>query len=88
MTQTTNRIFDELGKLMTDAAGAAQGAQREAEAFFKAQGEKMLAGMDLVRRDEFEAVKAMAAKAREENEALSARLSALEAALARLNPSA
>jgi hypothetical protein len=62
MTQTTNRFFDELGKLMTDAAGAAQGAQREMETFMRAQAEKMLAGMDLVRRDEFEAVKAMAAK--------------------------
>jgi BMFP domain-containing protein YqiC len=78
MTQTNNRFFDELGKLMTDAAGAAQGAQREMESFMKAQGEKMLAGMDLVRRDEFEAVKAMAAKAREDSEALAQRVAALE----------
>ena len=84
MTQTNNRFFDELGKLMTDAAGAAQGAQREMEVFMRAQGEKMLAGMDLVRRDEFEAVKAMAAKAREDSEELSVKLAALEAEVARL----
>ena len=84
MTQTTNRIFDEIGKLMTDAAGAAQGAQKEMENFMRAQGEKMLAGMDLVRRDEFEAVKAMAAKAREDSDALMAKVAALEAEIARL----
>ena len=84
MTQTSNRFFDELGKLMTDAAGAAQGAQKEMETFMRAQGEKMLAGMDLVRRDEFEAVKAMAAKAREDSEVLAAKLAALENELQRL----
>ena len=84
MTQTSNRFFDELGKLMTDAAGAAQGAQKEMETFMRAQGEKMLAGMDLVRRDEFEAVKAMAAKAREDSEALGVKLAALENELQRL----
>jgi len=84
MTQTSNRFFDELGKLMTDAAGAAQGAQKEMETFMRAQGEKMLAGMDLVRREEFEAVKAMAAKAREDSEVLAAKLAALENELQRL----
>ena len=84
MTQTSNRLFDELGKLMTDAAGAAQGAQKEMETFMRAQGEKMLAGMDLVRRDEFEAVKAMAVKAREEGDALMARVAALESEIARM----
>lgn len=84
MTQTSNRFFDELGKLMTDAAGAAQGAQQEMETFMRAQGEKMLAGMDLVRRDEFEAVKAMAAKARDDSDALGAKLAALENELQRL----
>jgi BMFP domain-containing protein YqiC len=84
MTQTNNRIFDELGKLMTDAMGAAQGAQREVETIMKSQGEKMLAGMDLIKRDEFEAVKAMAANAREENERLAARIATLEATVARL----
>ncbi|MCU0954766.1 MAG: accessory factor UbiK family protein [Deltaproteobacteria bacterium] len=87
MTQTTNRFFDELGKLMTDAAGAAQGAQREMESFMRAQAEKMLAGMDLVKRDEFEAAKAMAAKAREDSEALAERLAALEDEVRRLKGS-
>lgn len=87
MTQTTNRFFDELGKLMTDAAGAAQGAQREMESFMRAQAEKMLAGMDLVKRDEFEAAKAMAAKARDDSEALVARVAALEEEVRRLKDS-
>jgi BMFP domain-containing protein YqiC len=60
MTQTTNRFLDEFAKLMTDAAGAADGLRKEAETFFKAQGEKILRDMDVVRREEFEAVKAMA----------------------------
>jgi BMFP domain-containing protein YqiC len=81
MTQTNNRLLDELAKLMTDAAGAAQGVQREATNLFKAQGERIVREMDLVSREEFEAVKAMAQKAREENEALAARLAALEARL-------
>ena len=84
MTQTNNRIFDELAKLMTDAAGAAQGMRREVETFFKSQGERVLREMDVVSREEFEATKAMAVKAREENEALAARLAALEAELAAL----
>ncbi len=81
MTQTTSRVFDEIAKLMTDAAGAAQGARREAEGVFRAQAERILADLDVVRREEFEAVKAMAVKAREENEALAQRIAALEAAL-------
>ena len=56
MTQTTNRFLDEFAKLMTDAAGAADGLRKEAETFFKAQGEKVLRDMDVVRREEFEAV--------------------------------
>ena len=72
MTQTNNRFLDELAKLMTDAAGAAQGMQREFETMMKAQGEKILRDMDVVQREEFEAVKEMAAKAREENDRLSA----------------
>jgi BMFP domain-containing protein YqiC len=84
MTQTNNRMFDELGKLMTDAMGAAQGAQREVETLMKAQAERMLSGMDLVKRDEFDAVKAMAAKAREENDRLEARIAALENAIAQI----
>lgn len=81
MTQTNNRLLDELAKLLTDAAGAAQGVQREAANLFKAQGERIVREMDLVSREEFEAVKAMAQKAREENDALSARLAALESRL-------
>lgn len=84
MTQTTNRFFDELAKLMTDAAGAAQGMRREFETIMKAQGERILREMDVVRRDEFEAVKAMAQRAREENERLEARIAALEAQVAEL----
>jgi BMFP domain-containing protein YqiC len=83
MTQTTNRFLDEFAKLMTDAAGAADGLRKEAEQLFKSQGERFLREMDVVRREEFEAVKAMAEKARAENERLEARLVALETQLAR-----
>jgi len=82
MTQTNNRLFDEFAKLMTDAAGAAQGVRREVETMMRAQGEKLVAGMDLVQREEFEAVKEMAAKARDENAELKERIAKLEAALA------
>lgn len=79
MTQTNNRLLDEFAKLMTDAAGAAQGVQREVQTLMRSQGERILRDMDVVSREEFEAVKAMAAKAREENDVLTARLAALEA---------
>jgi BMFP domain-containing protein YqiC len=82
MTQTTNRFFDEVARLMNDAAGVAQGVRREFDNMFKAQAEKWLRDLDLVKREEFEAVKDMAALARQENEALKARLAALEAKLA------
>ena len=82
MTQTTNRFLDEFAKLMTDAAGAAEGLRKEAEAVFKSQGERLLREMDVVRREEFEAVKAMAEKARAENERLEARIATLETQLA------
>lgn len=81
MTQTTNRFLDEFAKLMTDAAGAAQGVKREVETLMKAQGEKVLSSMDVVSREEFEAVRAMAEKARAENERLEARIAAIEARL-------
>lgn len=84
MTQTSNRFLDEMAKLMTDAAGAAQGMRREFETFMQAQGERVLRGMDVVQREEFEAVKEMAAKAREENELLNGRIAALEAEIAAL----
>lgn len=82
MTQTNNRILDDLSRLMTDAVGAAQGVRREVETIVRSQAERMLRDIDVVSREEFEAVKAMAVKAREENEALAARLAALEARLA------
>jgi BMFP domain-containing protein YqiC len=81
MTQTTNRFFDEIGRLMNDAAGAAQGVKREFDTVMRTQAEKFLRDMDLVKREEFEAVKDMARLAREENEALKARITALEAKL-------
>jgi BMFP domain-containing protein YqiC len=81
MTQTTNRFFDEIGRLMNDAAGAAQGAKREFDTVLRNQAEKFLRDMDLVKREEFEVVKDMARLAREENEALKARIAALEAKL-------
>ncbi|MDX2157723.1 MAG: accessory factor UbiK family protein [Hyphomicrobiaceae bacterium] len=84
MTQTSNRLLDEFAKLMTDAAGAAQGVRREMEAVMRAQGERILREMDVVPREEHEAVKAMAQKSREENDALAARVAALEAAVAAL----
>lgn len=83
MTQTSNRILDEVAKLMTDAAGAAQGMRKEVEAMMRSQGERILRDMDVVSREELEAVKAMAEKARAENERLEARIVALEEALAR-----
>lgn len=82
MTQTTGRVFDELAKLMTNAAGAAEGVRQEFETIARGQAERFLSDMDIVRRDEFEAVKAMAQKAREENEALKIRIEALEQRLA------
>jgi BMFP domain-containing protein YqiC len=82
MVQTTNRFFDEMARLMNDAAGAAQGMRREAETVFRTQAERFLREMDVVTREEFEAVKEMARLAREENEELKARLATLEAKLA------
>ncbi|HEX5931754.1 MAG TPA: accessory factor UbiK family protein [Methyloceanibacter sp.] len=83
MTQTTGRFFDELGKLITDAAGAADGIRKEIEGIVRTQAERVLNGLDVVQREDFEAVKAMAQKAREENERLSERIATLEAALAK-----
>jgi BMFP domain-containing protein YqiC len=88
MTQTTSRIFDDIAKLMTDAAGAAQGVRAEFETAAKSQAERFLRGMDVPQREEFEAVKAMALKAREENERLAQRVAELEAALARIQGTA
>ncbi|MGE0500110.1 MAG: accessory factor UbiK family protein [Rhizobiaceae bacterium] len=76
-----NRILDEFARFMTDAAGAAQGVRREVETAFRAQAERILNSMDVVQREEFEAVKEMAAKARDENDRLAARIAELEAKL-------
>jgi BMFP domain-containing protein YqiC len=81
MTQTSGRFFDEIGKLITDAAGAADGVRKEVETIVRAQAERILRDLDIVQREEFEAVKAMAQKAREENESLKARVAELEAAI-------
>lgn len=81
MTQSSNRILDEFARLMTDAAGAAQGLRGEMQTLIRSQGERFLRDMDLVQREEFEAVRAMAIKAREENERLAVRLAAVEARL-------
>lgn len=83
MTQTTGRFFDELGKLLTDAAGAADGVRKEVESVVRAQAERVLRELDVVQREEFEAVKAMAQKAREENDVLKERIAALEAKAAK-----
>ena len=77
--QTRNRILDDLSQLMTNAMGVAQGARTEAETAMKSLMDRWLADRDFVTREEFDAVRAMAQKAREENEALKARLAALEA---------
>lgn len=83
MTQTQNRVFDEIARLFTNAAGAAQGVRQEVETVIRSQAERLVADLDLVPREEFEVVRAMAALAREENEALKLRVEALEAQLAK-----
>jgi BMFP domain-containing protein YqiC len=82
MTQTSNRFFDEVARLMNDAAGVAGGVRREFDTLLKTQAERVLRELDVVQREDFEAVKDMARLAREENEALKARIAALEAKLA------
>lgn len=78
--QTRNKIMDDISQLMTNAMGVAQGAKDEAETAMKSLMDRWLADRDFVTREEFDAVRAMAQKAREENEALSARIKALEEA--------
>ena len=77
--QTRNKFFDDMSQLMTNAMGVAQGAKGEADNALKGMMDRWLADRDFVTRDEFEAVRLMAQKAREENEALKARIEALEA---------
>lgn len=83
MTQTSSRFFDEVARLMNDAAGVAQGVRREFDTLFRTQAERWLRDLDLVKREEFEAVKEMARLAREENEALKGRISDLETKIAK-----
>jgi len=77
--QTRNKVFDDMSQLLTNAMGVAQGARQEAETAMKSMMDRWLADRDFVTREEFDAVRAMAQKAREENEALKARIAALEA---------
>ncbi len=77
--QTRNKFFDDIGQMMTNAMGVAQGAKEEAETAMKGMMDRWLADRDFVTREEFDAVRAMAQKAREENEALKARIDALVA---------
>jgi BMFP domain-containing protein YqiC len=79
MVEPRGRILDDLARLVTDAAGVAQGVRREAETLARAQLDRLISSMDLVSREEFEAVRDMAALAREENEALKKRVAVLEA---------
>ena len=80
--QTRNKVFEDLSQLMTNAMGVAQGAREEAETAFKSVIDRWLAERDFVTREEFDAARAMAQKAREENEALKSRIEALEKAMA------
>jgi BMFP domain-containing protein YqiC len=81
MTQTSSRFFDEIARLMNDAAGVASGVRREFDTMVRNQADRVLRELDVVKREEFEAAKEMARLAREENEALKARVAALEAKL-------
>jgi BMFP domain-containing protein YqiC len=81
--QTRNKFFDDMSQLMTNAMGVAQGAKTEAETAMKSWIDRWMADRDFVTREEFDAARGMAQKAREENAALEARIAALEAALAK-----
>ena len=85
MSRTRGPFFDDFARLMTDAAGVAQGVRREIETVVRTQIERMLSGMNVVTREEFEAAKDMAARARDENERLEKRIAALEEKLAANN---
>ena len=81
MTQSSNKILDDIAKLMSDAAGVAQGVSNEVAMVFKTQLERLLSDMDLVQREEFEIVRELATKAREENSQLKKKIKNLEATL-------
>jgi BMFP domain-containing protein YqiC len=87
MTQTSNPFFDQVARLMNDAAGAASGVRREFDTMVRQQAERYLRDLEVVQREEFEAVKEMARLAREENEALKKRIEQLEAKLGGASPS-
>jgi BMFP domain-containing protein YqiC len=86
MVEPRGRILDDLARLVTDAAGVAQGVRREAETLARAQLDRLISSMDLVSREEFEAVRDMAALARDENEVLQKRIAALESRLPAATP--
>jgi BMFP domain-containing protein YqiC len=88
MVQTTGRLYDEFARLMNDAAGVAQGVRREVDTVLRSQAERILRDLDVVHREDLEAVKEMARLAREENESLKARIAALEAKLGQAPPPA
>lgn len=85
MAQTSNRILDEIARMVTDATGAAQGLRREAETVVKGQIERLIKDMDVASREEVEVLRDLLGAAREENRALAARLAALEARVAALD---
>ena len=84
--QTENRFLDGMARFLTDAAGAAQAFRAEMESMVKSRFERLISDLDLVQREEFDAVKAMTAKARAENEKLAARVAKLEAMLGAKTP--
>src|SRR5687768_5169023 len=88
MTTTSSRFFDELAKIATNAAGAAQGVRREIDTLVKAQVERVLNDVGVVKREDFEVVREVAQKAREENDRLNERIAVLEARLGIVPPAA
>jgi len=85
MTQTSNRLLDELERLMTDAVGATQGVRREVEAMMRSRAERLIEQMDLVHREDFEAMRQLAQTTREDLDTLTTRLAKIEAQLAALS---
>lgn len=81
---TPNRFFDELAKVLSGAAGAAQGVRDEIDSLIKSQVERLIADLDLVRREEFDVVREMASKARQETQGLKVKISELEAEIEKL----
>jgi BMFP domain-containing protein YqiC len=86
MNTNSARFFDELARVMMSAAGAAQGVRNEVDTLFRTQAERILNDLDVVQRDEFDAVREMAAKAREENESLKNQIVELRTEIAALSP--